>query len=133
MVISRMRLRHRAIHVPCSALLVPILELIFLTIGKTPRKKKGFDLNQIITSTSTLTFITLRSWLYTLFLALDGNFRMSRKGVSSNQRDPCLTQNCGYFVDQTELAAHLEAHKGQSQEVSRDYSPFIHYGILYDS
>ena len=51
---------------------------------------------------------------------------MSRRGASSNERDPCLTQNRGYFVDQAELAAHLEAHKGQPQEVSKD-SPFIHY------
>jgi hypothetical protein len=81
-----------------------------------------------MTSTGTLTFITLLSWLYALFLALDGNFRMSRRGVSSDERDPCLTQNRGYFVDRAELAAHIEAHQGQSQEVSTThYSPFIHY------
>jgi hypothetical protein len=71
----------------------------------------------------TLTFIQLYyfSWLYALFLALDGNFRMSRRGASSDQRDPSLTQNRGYFVDRAELAAHLEAHKGQPQEASKDY------------
>jgi Kyakuja-Dileera-Zisupton transposase len=52
---------------------------------------------------------------------------MSRRGASSDERDPCLTQNRGYFVDQPELAAHLEAHKGQPQEVSKHYSPFVHY------
>ena len=67
-----------------------------------------------------LLIITLPSWLYALFLALDANFRMSRKGVSSDERDPCLTRNRGYFVDQAELAAHLEAHKGHRQEVSED-------------
>ena len=45
---------------------------------------------------------------------------MSQKGVSSDERDPCLTQSHGYFVDQTELVAHLEAHKGHRQEVSKD-------------
>ena len=77
-----------------------------------------------------LTFITLLSWLYALFLALDANFQMSQRlwqrGASSNERDPCLTQNHGYFVDQAELVAHLEAHKCQRQEVSEDYSLFIH-------
>ena len=53
---------------------------------------------------------------------------MSRRGASNDERDPCLTQNHGYFVDRAELAAHLEAHKGQPQEVS--YSPFINYNIM---
>ena len=42
---------------------------------------------------------------------------MSRKGVSSKERDPCLTEGHGYFVNDDELAAHLEAHKGKPQEV----------------
>ena len=46
---------------------------------------------------------------------------MSWRGISSDERDPYLTQNRGYFVDQDELAAHLEAHKGQPQEVSNKY------------
>jgi hypothetical protein len=42
---------------------------------------------------------------------------MSRKNVSSKERDPCLTDGRGYFVDDDKLAAHLEAHKGERQEV----------------
>lgn len=42
---------------------------------------------------------------------------MSRKGVSSKERDPCLTEGHGLFVDDDKLAAHLEAHKGKPQEV----------------
>lgn len=42
---------------------------------------------------------------------------MSRKGVSSKERDPCLTEGCGYFVNDDKLAEHLEAHKGKRQEV----------------
>ena len=38
---------------------------------------------------------------------------MSRKGVSSKERDPCLTEGHGFFVDDDKLAAHLEAHKGK--------------------
>ena len=37
-----------------------------------PKEKKVVIM--IITSTNALTFITLLSWLYSLFLALDGNF-----------------------------------------------------------
>ena len=51
---------------------------------------------------------------------------MSRRWASSDDRDPCLTQNRGYFVDRAELAAHLEAHKGQPQEVSKGlFIPFL--------
>jgi hypothetical protein len=42
---------------------------------------------------------------------------MSRKGVSSKDRDPCLTEGRGYFVDGDKLVAHFEAHKGKRQEV----------------
>jgi hypothetical protein len=124
MDISRTRPRHRAIHVPCSALLVHNRELIFLPIGKMHQKKKGCDYDYHFYQRTDS--IKILSWLYSLFLALDGNFRMSQRGASSDERDPCLTQNRGYFVDRAELAAHLEAHKGQPQEVSKVYSPFIH-------
>jgi hypothetical protein len=42
---------------------------------------------------------------------------MSRKDVSSKDRDPNLTEGRGYFVDDDKLAAHIEAHKGKPQEV----------------
>ena len=38
---------------------------------------------------------TLLSWLYTFFLALDGNFHMSQREVSNDEQDPSLTQNHG--------------------------------------
>ena len=96
----------------------------------TPKEKRFWF--KYTSTTSTVHWLSSLSWLYTMFLALDGNFQMSQRGASSDERDPCLTQNQGYFVDQPELAAHLEAHKGQLQDVSKDYSPFIHYEI-YDN
>lgn len=57
------------------------------------------------------------SWLYTQFLALDANFRMSRKGVSTKGKDPSLTNGYGYFVDNAAFEAHLNAHKAEQQEV----------------
>ena len=57
------------------------------------------------------------SWLYTQILALDANFRMSRKAISSKGRDPSLTNGYGYFVDNAAFEAHLEARKGERQEV----------------
>ena len=55
--------------------------------------------------------------MYTEILALDANFRMSRKAVSSKGKDPSLTNGYGYFVDSLAFEAHLEAHKGERQEV----------------
>ena len=54
---------------------------------------------------------------------------MSQREVSNDERDPSLTKNCGCFVDGKKLEDHIEAHKGQPQEVSKHYSPFIHYEL----
>ena len=51
-----------------------------------------------------------------MFLALDGNFRMSRRDISNDERDPSLTQNRGYFVDKAELASG-KSEKGHSWPV----------------
>ena len=82
-------------------------------------KGKEVCLLYIIVMNKLLILLTysIHSWFYTLFLAIVGNFRMSRKGVSSKERDPCLTEGCGYFVNDDKLAEHLEAHKGKRQEV----------------
>ncbi|KAM6490840.1 hypothetical protein JOM56_013709 [Amanita muscaria] len=58
------------------------------------------------------------AWLYTLFLTLDANFRMSRKKVSNEEHDPCLTQNWGYFVDNSDYQDHLKTYGGQRQAPS---------------
>jgi hypothetical protein len=80
------------------------------TKGKKVRLLYTIAMNRVL-------ILITHSWLYTLFLALDGNFRMSRKGVSSKEQDPCLTEGRGYFVDDDKLGTHLEAHQGKRQEV----------------
>ncbi|KAG1885253.1 hypothetical protein F4604DRAFT_1878622 [Suillus subluteus] len=40
-----------------------------------------------------------RQWLYGLFLAIDANFRLKRKAVSSDSVDPSLSCGWGYFVE----------------------------------
>jgi hypothetical protein len=57
-------------------------------------------------------------WLYTLFLALDANFRMTRKNVSSELKDPALSRGFSYFVEETAFKEHLNAHSDEKQEVS---------------
>ncbi|KAG2138229.1 hypothetical protein BD769DRAFT_1626642 [Suillus cothurnatus] len=41
-----------------------------------------------------------KSWIYALFLAIDANFRLKRKIVSSNTTDPSLSRGWAYFVEE---------------------------------
>jgi hypothetical protein len=51
-------------------------------------------------------------------LAIDANFRLMRKDVSSEEKDPGLVRGWGFFGDVTKYMAHLEKHWDQKQEVS---------------
>ena len=52
-----------------------------------------------------------------LFVALDANFRLRRRAVSSNEKDPSLSEGWGYFVEDTAFKAYLNDHKNVVQEV----------------
>jgi len=59
------------------------------------------------------------SWLYALFLAIDANFRLKHKNVSSDKANPDLNQGCAYFVEEREYKEYLEVHKTDSVPVCR--------------
>jgi hypothetical protein len=50
-------------------------------------------------------------WLYTLYLAIDANFRLKRKTVSSDVADPGLSRGWAYFVEENKFKAHLAEYK----------------------
>ena len=54
-------------------------------------------------------------WLYTLFLAIDANFRLKRKVVSSDLGDPSLSQGWSYFVEESGFKSYLAAHHGEQE------------------
>jgi hypothetical protein len=58
-----------------------------------------------------------RRFLYALFLALDANFRMKRKDVSSEADDPSLGDGIAFFSQVEAYMAHLEKHWDLEQEV----------------
>jgi hypothetical protein len=58
------------------------------------------------------------SFLYALFLVLDANFRLKRKDVSSEEKDPGLGTGLTFFSDVKEYMEHLDKHWDQKQEVS---------------
>jgi hypothetical protein len=56
-------------------------------------------------------------FLYALFVGIDANFRLKRKKVSSEERDPGLSKGWSYFVEEGPYKNHLEEHWGQKQAV----------------
>ncbi|KAJ7453515.1 hypothetical protein FB451DRAFT_1519932 [Mycena latifolia] len=59
-----------------------------------------------------------RGFLYVLFLAIDANFRLKRKDVSSEEKDPGLANGWSFFGEVTAYMAHLDKHWDQKQERS---------------
>ncbi|KAG1792867.1 hypothetical protein EV424DRAFT_1475732 [Suillus variegatus] len=57
-------------------------------------------------------------WKYGLFLAVDANFRLKRRMVSSDEKDPGLSCGWGYFVDEKSYKHHLNSLTGIAQEKS---------------
>jgi hypothetical protein len=60
-----------------------------------------------------------RCFLYALFLAIDANFRMKRRDVSSEEEDPSLGDGVAFFAHVEEYMQHLEKHWNLEQEVRR--------------
>ncbi|KAJ7920511.1 hypothetical protein B0H13DRAFT_1605382 [Mycena leptocephala] len=59
-----------------------------------------------------------KAFLYALFLVLDANFRLKRKDVSSEEKDPGLGTGLAFFGDVKQYMDHLEKHWDQKQERS---------------
>jgi hypothetical protein len=61
--------------------------------------------------------LTCSRWLYALFLAIDANFRLTRKSVSNDKTDPGLGSGWAYFVEEQPYKAHLAKFGNLPQEV----------------
>lgn len=48
---------------------------------------------------------------------MDANFRLSRKSVSSEKKDPALFDGKAYFVEEKAYKEHLAKHSDLPQEV----------------
>ncbi|KAG1893303.1 uncharacterized protein F5891DRAFT_1196533 [Suillus fuscotomentosus] len=59
-----------------------------------------------------------RQWLYAGFFAIDTNFRLKRRLVSSDAKDPGLTHGWGYFVEEHQYKTYLAENSGTVQEKS---------------
>ncbi|KAJ7108379.1 hypothetical protein C8R43DRAFT_1091876 [Mycena crocata] len=59
-----------------------------------------------------------KQFLYALFLALDANFRLKRKDVSTEEKDPGLGDGLSFYGEVTKYMAHVKEHWDKPQEVS---------------
>ncbi|KDQ25464.1 hypothetical protein PLEOSDRAFT_1106392 [Pleurotus ostreatus PC15] len=51
-----------------------------------------------------------KRWIYSLFLAIDANFRLKRLSASSDIRDPGLSRGFAYFVEEKKYKEFLSAY-----------------------
>ena len=64
-----------------------------------------------------------RRFLYALFLAIDANFRIKRKQVSSEEADPGLNDGAAFFSEVKAYMEHVGKHWDVEQEVCNGFSP----------
>jgi hypothetical protein len=55
-----------------------------------------------------LILLTGYRYLHGLFLAIDANFRLKRRNVSSEAADPSFSNGWSYFVPEAKYKAHLQ-------------------------
>ncbi|KAJ7511255.1 hypothetical protein B0H11DRAFT_1700222, partial [Mycena galericulata] len=60
-----------------------------------------------------------KQFLFALFLAMDANFRLKRKDVSSEEKDPGLGKGWSFYCDVQKYMEHVRANWNQVQERSR--------------
>jgi hypothetical protein len=63
-------------------------------------------------------------FIYALFLAIDANFRLARRNVSSDTVDPGLNHGYAFFVEEKAYKGFISSQARAVQEVSTSfYSP----------
>jgi hypothetical protein len=67
---------------------------------------------------SSLPADALHRFLYALFVAIDANFRLKRKDVSTEEKDPGLGPGWAFFCEVKTYMAHVKKHWDQPQDVS---------------
>lgn len=92
----------------CYAPLAPIPGRTYLLIGRRHLQIKRMFLTHL--SSSVFCLLEVNSWLYTLFLGIDANFRLKRLNVSNHVRDPGLNQGSAFVVNETKFKSFLQVY-----------------------
>ena len=59
-----------------------------------------------------------------MFVAIDANFRLKRRAISNEKRDPALGSGWGYFVEDGAYRQYLQTTADQ-KDVRIDFSCFV--------
>jgi hypothetical protein len=59
----------------------------------------------------------LKRYLHARFIALDANFRLKRKNVSTQDADPGLSKGWAYFVEETGYKNHIVSYQNEREPV----------------
>ncbi|KAJ7161709.1 hypothetical protein C8R46DRAFT_1284049 [Mycena filopes] len=70
-----------------------------------------------------------KAFIYALFLAIDANFRLKRKDVSTEEDDPGLGDGWSFFGPVKPYMEHLDKHWDQKQEPDRESLGTVSSGI----
>lgn len=62
--------------------------------------------------------LLVRRYIYTLIIAVDANFRLKRRAISNDQRDPALGSGSGYFVEDQRYREHILSYANE-EDVSK--------------
>lgn len=103
----------RRVHAVYFVQHVPILERISRRTGEKHRKRSSKLIILVVKR-----LLTCQRWLYTLFLAIDANFRLKRRAVSKDTVDPSLSKGWSYFVEELAYKLYLSEHTNTRQEAS---------------
>ncbi|KAG1801184.1 hypothetical protein EV424DRAFT_1474766 [Suillus variegatus] len=67
-----------------------------------------------------------QQWMYSVFLAIDANFRLKRRAISSDTKDPGLSSGWGYFVNEK----HYKAYIGNNSAVIQERSACVNHNAV---
>ncbi|KAG1834036.1 hypothetical protein DFJ58DRAFT_735912 [Suillus subalutaceus] len=83
-----------------------------------PYRAHHFPAERAIGATLSHTTRSIPAWMYSVFLAIDANFRLKCRAISSDSKDPGLSSGWGYFVDEKHYKAHIANSSAVVQERS---------------
>lgn len=74
--------------------------------------------------------LTCNRFIYTTFVALDANFRLKRRAISNETRDPSMSAGWGHFIEGSAYREHLKNYVNQD-DVSSFCLPLLLRNPLY--
>ncbi len=84
------------------------------------RMGKRFRRREVSTATYANSSLTNFSFLHSLFIGIDANFRLKRKKASNDTNDPGLGHGIAYIVEEKAYKAHIANYTQEKEPVSQE-------------